>query len=289
MNLTARTTRTVSVLLAAALAAALAFAGGTAPVHATSKSVVGSEAPFSLDRDYSLAKAAWNPENRVRVFSDSPEPGSLTVTTANGEVITQKVAKPRGQTWLRFPKPKKFFTRYTITATAADGRSVTWPFAVINAASDTSHYSSFEPCSTITWAYDDRKAPQGTRAITKDLRKAMRIVAKNAGVQFTPAADRASADLVFTWGKANGHAAVANYPGEVEFSRSARINRDSRAGAGAGDRVWLIVHEILHILGLQHTKERDSVMYPYMTNQKGLSRTDKALLKALYTMHPCPA
>lgn len=270
-------------LITPVITALLATSVITGPAHANQGD--GGDAPFTLENHYSLAKAGWSRSNAVRVFTGADARGTLTVTDTRGNVIVSKNARPE-QTWLDFPKPKKLFTRYNITATAADGRSVTWPFAVLNLPSDSTHHAAFEPCATITWAYDDTKAPKNTRKFQADLRKALRVVEKNTGVTFTRTKDLNSADMVFTWGKARGAAAIAYSTGEVQFSRSARGNRDSNAGMGSNARGWVMVHEVLHILGLAHTKERDSVMYPMFAS--GLSSSDKALLKALYGMHPCP-
>lgn len=249
----------------------------------------GVGVPLSLDRHYSLAKADYPRANSVRVFNNDTKPGTLTVTDSQGEVIVTKPARAMTQTWLDFPKPTKLFTRYDITATAADGRSVTWPFAVLNLPSDTIHHAAFEPCATITWAYDDAKAPKNTRRFETDLRKALSVVEQNTGVTFQRTNDSTTADMVVTWGSARGHQAIAYSTGEVQFSSSSSRNRDSNAGMGPSGRGWLMVHEVLHILGLDHTKESNSIMATRLTGQNSLSVGDKALLKALYGMHPCPA
>lgn len=283
MNVRSTVARVTASLVASLLA--VTVIAGTANANPAANGA----APFDLDRHYSLAQADWPRANSVRVFNNDTSPGTLTVTDTQGEVVVTKPARPRNQTRLNFPKPQQLFTRYNITATAADGRSVTWPFAVINTTSDSVHNPRFAPCATISWAYNDAKAPKNTRRFEADLRKALRVVENNTGVTFTRTQDPASADMVVTWGKARGHVAFAYSTGEVQFSRSSRRNRDSNAGMGANARGWTMVHEVLHILGLSHTKEADSVMYTTFSGQRGLSATDKALLKALYGMHPCPA
>lgn len=283
MSVRSTFTRVTASVVAALLAVTVLT--GTA----TANQGDGGQVPMRLDRHYSLAKSDYPRANSVRVFNNDTSPGTLTVTDDQGQVIVTKPARAFTQTWLDLPKPKKLFTRYDITATAANGQSVTWPFAVLNLPSDTIHHSAFEPCSTITWAYDDAKAPKNTRRFEADMRKALRVVEQNTGVTFQRTNDPSSADMVITWGSARGHVAMAYPNGEVQFSRSNGRNRDSNAGMRPNGRGWLMVHEVLHILGLSHTKTSDSIMATLFSGQDALSAEDKALLKALYGMHPCPA
>jgi len=242
---------------------------------------------FSLDRSYVPARSSWS-SNSVRLFNSDTSPATVTVTDKAGTVILTKRAPAYGQTILKFPKPTRLFTPYDVTVTAADGRFLTLPVAVLNIGGDSAHGAVFEPCSTVTWAYDEEGEPANASKLTRDITRSLREITEETGLTFAPATDPDKADITFTWGNARGNVAFAYGTGEINLSTKARQLRDSNAGFGRGGRAWILAHEILHILGLQHTNESNSVMHPYVYTQSKFSATDKALLNALYKMQPCP-
>lgn len=243
---------------------------------------------FTLDRSYALAKGRWPRANSVRLFNDSMSPGQITVTDTDGAVVLTKKAKAGGQTYIDFPKPTQMLTRYTITATQADGASISFPFAVVNTGSDHYHWPNVDKCTTITWTYDNSKAPKKGRALRKDLAKAMRTITKHTGVKFQQADNPNASDLTFRWSKLPGRQIAYARSDEVRFSRTHRAARDSNAGFKAGGRAWVAVHEILHVMGMQHTSEPGSIMNAQMgTSQKGFTAADKALMTAFYKMPRC--
>jgi len=242
---------------------------------------------FSLDRTYALAKGRWPRANSVRLFNDSMSPGQITVTDNNGAVVLTKKAKASGQTYIDFPKPTQMLTRYTITATQADGASISFPFAVVNTGTDHYHWPNVDKCTTITWTYDDSKAPKKGRTLRKDLAKAMRTITEHTGVTFQRADSPNAADLTFRWSKLPGRQIAYARADDVRFSRTHRAARDSNAGFKAGGRAWVAVHEILHVMGMQHTDEPGSIMNARMGNQKGFTAADKALMTAFYKMPNC--
>jgi len=250
---------------------------GPVPLHAL----------FSLERSYVPAKSSWA-SNGVRLFSGDRSPAQVTVTDKAGKAILNKRAPASGQVFLKFPKPTRLFTPYDVTVTAADGRSITLPVAVVDIGGDTAHRALFEPCSTLTWSYEDDDAPTKSSTISSDITRSLRAITEQTGLTFTPATDPDKADITFTWGNAEGHLAIAYGTGEINLSSKARQLRDSNSGFGRGGRAWILAHEILHILGLQHTNESNSVMHPYMHTQSKFTATDRALMKALYKMQPCP-
>lgn len=268
--------------------------GATTSAQAQSPSVeTGTQVPmdllFSLDRPYTMAKGNWPRANSVRLFNSDTEPATVTVTDEAGQIVLTKQTGPEGQIFLNLPKPTQLFTPYNVNITAADGRSMTLPVAVLNIGGNSLHGAMFEPCSTLTWAYDKAGAPSNARKLTRDINRSLRAITEETGLTFTPAANPNNADIVFTWGNAKGNVAFAYTTGEINLSTKARQLRDPNAGFGRGGRAWILAHEILHILGLQHTDEASSVMHPHVYTQAAFSATDKALLKALYGMHPCPA
>ena len=283
--------RWLTAIAASASALALTF-GGLGAAHAAPDLTPETQpdataVAFSLDRNYALAKGRWPRANSVRLFNNSMDPGQITVTDSDGAVVLTKKAKAGGQTYIDFPKPTKMLTRYTITATQADGASISFPFAVVNTGTDHYHWPNVDKCTTITWTYDNSKAPKKGRGLRKDLAKAMRTITKHTGVQFQQAGSPSGADLTFRWGKLpRRHIADAGSD-DVRFSRTHRAARDSNAGFKAGGRAWVAVHEILHVMGMEHTSEPGSIMNAQIGSQKRFTAADKALMTAFYKVPQC--
>jgi hypothetical protein len=165
--------------------------------------------------------------------------------------------------------------------------------------------------------------PTATGAgMIEDVRGALALVSDRTGVSFAEAPAGAVADLVFDWSPLAdlepGTQAAAWRSG-VTFATDAPMARDEWSGfrrkavrqadgsfdVGIG-RGWLVVHEVLHSLGLGHSDEAGSVMSPVarITNvlgraaarreQRALPRPgfapgDLATLDAMYPRAGCPA
>jgi hypothetical protein len=132
----------------------------------------------------------------------------------------------------------------------------------------------------------------------------------------------AVADLVFDWSMLAGQgpgAQAAAWRSQVTFAIDAQMARDVWSGFGRKavrladgsfdvgvGRGWMVVHEVLHSLGLGHSDEPGSVMSPVarITNvigraqvrrelralpRPGFSPGDLATLAAMYPRAGCPA
>ena len=182
--------------------------------------------------------------------------------------------------------------------------------------------STYPPCAVIAWAYDAAAQPAAASSMLVDVRAALALVGGRTGIAFTEVPIGAAADLVLDW------APLADYePGTqaaawrsgVKFAIDAEMARDEwsgfgrkavRRGGGSFDvgigRGWLVVHEVLHSLGLGHSDEAGSVMSPVarITNvlgraaargeqralpRPGFSPGDLANLAAMYPREECPA
>lgn len=279
--------------IAASVSAVALMIGAPGTLHAAPNDIPQTHSgatavAFSLDRTYALAKGRWSRANSVRLFNNSMDPGQITVTDANGAIVLTKKAKASGQTYIDFPKPTKMLTRYTITATQSNGASISYPFAVVNTGTDHYHWPNVDKCTTITWTYDDSKAPKKGRALRKDLTEAMRTITQHTGVKFQRAGNPNDADLTFRWGKLPNRQIAYARSDDVRFSRTHRAARDSNAGFKAGGRAWVAVHEILHVMGMEHTSEPGSIMNAQMgSSHKGFTAADKALMTAFYKMPKC--
>lgn len=181
--------------------------------------------------------------------------------------------------------------------------------------------STYSPCSTITWAYDASAQPRSGASMIVDVRAALGLVSQRTGVGFQEMPTGAAADLVFDW------SALADYePGTqaaawrsgVTFATGAEMARDEWSGFGRKavrrsggsfdigiGRGWMVVHEVLHSLGLAHSDEAGSVMSPVarITNvlgrgparreqralpRPGFSPGDLATIEAMYPRAGCP-
>ena len=180
----------------------------------------------------------------------------------------------------------------------------------------------YAPCSVITWRYDGSGQPASGAGMIGDVRGALGLVAGRTGVLFVEAPVGAVADLVFDWSPLADHepgTQAAAWRSGVSFGIDAQMARDVwsgfgrkavRRGGGSFDvgigRGWMVVHEVLHSLGLGHSDEEGSVMSPVarITNvlgraaargeqralpRPGFSPGDLATLATMYPRVGCPA
>jgi hypothetical protein len=155
-----------------------------------------------------------------------------------------------------------------------------------------------------------------------DVRGALGLVAGRTGISFVEAPAEAMADLVFDWSPLADYepgTQAAAWRSQVTFATGGEMTRDAWSGfrskavrrpdgsfdVGTG-RGWLVVHEVLHALGLAHSDEPGSVMAPTarITNvmgraerrrelralpRPGFSPGDLATLATMYPRAGCPA
>jgi hypothetical protein len=180
---------------------------------------------------------------------------------------------------------------------------------------------NYAPCSTITWAYDASAQPRSGASMIVDVRAALGVISQRTGVGFQEMATGAAMDLVFDWSPLADYepgTQAAAWRSGVTFATGAEMARDEWSGFGRKavrrsggsfdvgiGRGWLVVHEVLHSLGLAHSDEAGSVMSPIVriTNvlgraparseqralpRPGFSPGDLATLEAMYPRAGCP-
>ena len=193
--------------------------------------------------------------------------------------------------------------------------------AVPAVAVPTATAPGYAPCSVITWRYDGSAQPASGAGMLGDVRGALALVSVRAGVSFAEAPAGAVADLVLDWSPLADHepgTQAAAWRSGVSFGIDAEMARDVwsgfgrkavRRGGGSFDvgvgRGWMVVHEVLHSLGLGHSDEEGSVMSPVARITNVLGRTaarreqralprpgftpgDLATLEAMYPRAGCP-
>lgn len=156
--------------------------------------------------------------------------------------------------------------------------------------------ASWPRCSTLTWAYDSAGAPRGGDAgMITDITAVLDRFATLTGLRFRQAAD---ADIEIGWGTApfdgpDASAGASERDGVLGSGILTLFTSSDWAtapGFGARGRGALLYHEIGHILGLGHVKDRRLLMYPIHTvGQSPLTPQagDIAGLRELYAPTSC--
>lgn len=239
--------------------------------------------------------AATNPGSCTVIF-DSPDygPGQYTITAASGTTRAS--------------------TSLTVVA-----RPVAWspPVGWTQPAgwSLLSSRATFTPCQRVDW-YFDRTGETADRAtMIDDIRAGLAFITPETGLAFTETANPADADLVFSWGNLTSYGGdVAGWgridgpgKGTVALSNTVDWTLDRWAGRGVVrydlpdrpgwyqtriGRQTLVIHEVLHTLGMGHVNDLTSIMYPQgvgNANAGILNPSDREGLRTMYLNNPCPA
>jgi len=148
-------------------------------------------------------------------------------------------------------------------------------------------------CSTITWRHDDSGAPRGgDSGLLDDLRSAFERYSELTGLRFVEGGD----DIEISWAdlprgtNAEAGAGLVSHnlsDGFLRLSRTA--DRPRVPGFGNAGRGVTLLHEIGHVLGLGHVKDRSQLMYPVHSLGSPLAprRGDIAGLKEIYGPSAC--
>jgi len=224
--------------------------------------------------------------------------GTTTIRVKRGKktVWTKKIAKSR----INLAVPTSRLTRsgtYRVIISGS-GQTLRTSFTVSKGwAPLMSEPAHWERCSTITWSYDDSKAPRGAdKGMATDLDETFRTFELLTGLTFVKSKG-GSADIAIGWddlgGNADGWGGASGYAGVLSAGTLMLSNQSSWAytpGGGVDGRGALLKHELGHVLGLGHVTDESQLMFPIHT--RGLSpltpqRGDIAGLRDLYQPASC--
>lgn len=301
---------TVATLALALMAAVVPAAAAPVPVsfvlaHRAEPSTTAG--PFDVNRTVLV------PEQRrgttVTVTNSLGESASVAVRDAEGRVVVRRRVGPRDTVDVRIPvKGAPRSAGYALVATAPGGATMTFPLIVARGWVPYSPVGrgTFDPCSTVSWSYVGSGRPPSTGAIKADIRGAFTRLAQQTGVTFEERPPGSKADIRIRWkdygssgpagvggSRISTGAGVRTASGTVTLNSSSRWPTARFAGFGAdaygnAGRGWLLVHELVHVLGLSHTTSRPQLMYHVNTGQRSFAAGDRAGLEALYPRTDCP-
>jgi hypothetical protein len=239
--------------------------------------------------------AATNPGSCVVTFEPlSYGPGQYTITAASGTTRASKsltvVAQPVA--W----SPPGGWTQPAGWSLLSRG-------------------ATFTPCQKVDWYFDRTGETADRVTMIDDIRAGLAFITPETGLAFTETASPADADLTFMWGNLNSYGGdVAGWgridgPGEgtVALSNTVDWTLDRWAGRGVVrydlpdrpgwyqtriGRQTLVIHEVMHTLGMGHVNDITSIMYPQgvgNANAGILNPSDREALRTMYLNNPCPA
>lgn len=245
---------------------------------------------------------------RVSLRVYYPGPYSARISDSSGTVLTRlpELDDPRDP--LVIPDAIAGSAR-KLSLTLAGGEEISWQLVrMVGWSSDEDTLDGarqFPNCDTITWRYDAAGRPSTARRMPKDIRAGLKRLTRVTGLRFTPASAGSAPDIIFNWkrlAESNPAAIASSFKRDgrtagivVLNSRSPWTNDDRLAGLGrprdgsgrSAGRGWIIVHEVMHVLGFKHVEDPLSIMVAYNTGQAKFSRGDRAGLRTLYPRSAC--
>ena len=159
--------------------------------------------------------------------------------------------------------------------------------------------ATYFPCQVVPWFYDRSNQPGNASQIYSDTVTGLAMISAETGLTFTETTDPTQAALTFRFanlGTAAGIGGGANGVGNVAYSSTDWWPTDPWPGFGivrqangyyAAGHGWLVVHEVMHAVGLGHIIDVTAVMNP-VGGAIALNAGDLDGLHTLYKNNPCP-
>jgi len=167
--------------------------------------------------------------------------------------------------------------------------------------------ATFLPCSTVNWFFDRNNEPADRTRMVNSIQPSLNLLQAETGLTFVQTADRANARLIFDWPQDikdgwGGASAVGggrgfnSQAGYVSFNPTNWWTEDKWAGFGiltqddgwyGNGNGWLIIHEVMHTLGMGHVSDVSQVMNP-VSSATQFGQGDLDGLHTMYRNQPCP-
>lgn len=139
--------------------------------------------------------------------------------------------------------------------------------------------AGFNACSTVTWGYDPTNAVSNAAQTEADIVHALEILSRETGLTFTKVSEPTNADLWVMWEPIGSL-------GSEQNGRISLTNKYDRLHDGDQQRLWVIVHEVMHRLGFDHVNVRGETMQPNAIPRQ-LGPGDLDGLHTMYLNVPC--
>ena len=164
--------------------------------------------------------------------------------------------------------------------------------------------ATYVPCSTVPWNLDTRNQPAAAAGMHDEIVGALARLSAETGLIFTESADPLAARLHFGWtdltsrgpdtagvgGRLGGQGAVAFstthwWPTDQWPGYGVVVQPDGSYAIGRG---WLVVHEVMHALGMDHVNDPTQIMNPIAGAVTDFGAGDRDGLRTMYLNNPCP-
>lgn len=230
----------------------------------------------------------------VDMVNSSGLAGTLTVHGPDGTVYLTQALDPGSS---RVTLPSSLPENRWVTATMATAEG-TIDVPVVRPRGWTlrgDKRGAFTRCAPIRWTYDRAGEPSWAPSTIEDVRAAMALISSASGLTFQEVPERLHdpGTIYIHWGpeSEDGH------PGQtmsIDEKAVVWLNPENRRTMGRGglpstrsSRGWVLVHELMHVVGFDHVQDKRSVMYPVVSKRPGLSAGDRAGLRLMFDNGPC--
>jgi hypothetical protein len=176
--------------------------------------------------------------------------------------------------------------------------------------------ATFLPCSTVNWFFNRDSEPADRTQMVNSIQPALNLIQAETGLTFVQTMDRAAAQLTFDWKlepeaphAGTGGGFFNSSEGNVTFNSGNWWTEDKNTGLGratpdpdawyidadgkqkpdegAIGNGWLIIHEVMHSLGMAHVNDRSQVMNP-VSSTSTFGEGDLDGMHTMYRNLPCP-
>ncbi len=164
--------------------------------------------------------------------------------------------------------------------------------------------ATYIPCTTVLWYFDRTGEPAGAAGMHDEIAGSLARLSADTGLTFTETSDPAAARLTYSWGdltsrygEAAGVGGRRGSIGSVTFSSTHWWPTDQWPGydrvvqpdgSSAIGRGWLVTHETMHALGMDHINDVTAIMNPIAGEATALNGGDLDGLHTMYLNNPCP-